>query len=77
VSTAREEDRSEIATEKAVLGILALLVEEREQRVAGDKDATKIEVLLARAGLSNADIAAVTGKSANAIRVTLHRARAK
>jgi hypothetical protein len=66
-----------LTVEKAMAGILALMIDEREHRVQGDKDALKIEVLLARAGLSNEDIAAVTGKNANAIRVALHRAKAK
>jgi hypothetical protein len=56
-------------------GVLALLVDEREQRVKDDKSATKTELLLANAGLSNEDIAAVTGKNANAIRVAVRRAR--
>ncbi|MEA2639646.1 MAG: hypothetical protein QOF51_1040 [Chloroflexota bacterium] len=73
----RTQSRHEMSVEKAMAGILALMVEEREQRVEGDKDAVKIEVLLARAGLSNEDIAAVTGKNPNAIRVALHRAKAK
>lgn len=75
--TGREQDRHAIAAEKAMAGILALLVEEREQRASGNKDATKIEVLLERVGLSNEDIAAVTGKNANAVRVAIHRAKAK
>lgn len=73
----RTQGRHEMTVDKAMAGILALMVEEREQRVDGDKDAVEIEVLLARAGLSNEDIAAVTGKNPNAIRVALHRAKAK
>ncbi|MGH2837901.1 MAG: sigma factor-like helix-turn-helix DNA-binding protein [Thermoleophilaceae bacterium] len=72
-----EQDRGGIAAGKALAGILALLVEEREERVNGNKDATKIEVMLARAGLSNEDIAAVTGKKADTVRVAIHRAKAK
>jgi tRNA(His) 5'-end guanylyltransferase len=34
-------------------GVLALLIEEREERTKGDKSAEKIELLLAKAGLSN------------------------
>jgi DNA-directed RNA polymerase specialized sigma24 family protein len=76
-STERQQDRHEIAADRALAGILALLVEDREKRVNGDKDATKIEILLDRAGLSNEDIAAVTGKNANAVRVAIQRAKAK
>ena len=73
----RTPSRHDITVDKAMAGILALMVEEREHRVDGANDAVKIEVLLARAGLSNEDIAAVTGKSPNAIRVALNRAKAK
>lgn len=73
----RGQDANQTAAERWLAGILAVLVEEREQRVDGDKDATKIEVLLSRAGLSNEDIAAVTGKKADTIRVALHRAKGK
>lgn len=76
-STGRELNRHEIEASKALAGILALLIEEREQRVGGDKDATKIEVLLARVGLSNEDIAAVTGKNPDAVRKAIERAKAK
>jgi DNA-directed RNA polymerase specialized sigma24 family protein len=76
-SRGQEQDRHGIAAEKAMAGILALLVEQREQRVNGDTNATRIEVLLSRAGLSHEEIAAVTGKKANAVRVAIHRAKAK
>lgn len=58
-------------------GILALLIEEREERTKGDKNAEKIEVLLSKAGLSNEDIAAVTGKQPDAVRMTIARAKPK
>lgn len=70
-------DEHEVATSKALAGILALLIEERQERVAGDKNATKIEVLLAGAGLSNEDIAAVANKSPDAVRKTIERAGGK
>jgi hypothetical protein len=76
-SAGHEQNRTGIAAEKSMAGILALLIEEREQRVTGDKSATKIEVLLSRAGLSNPDIVAVTGKNADAIRMVIQRAKAK
>jgi DNA-directed RNA polymerase specialized sigma24 family protein len=71
------QDTNQAATERWLAGILAVLVEAREQRLDGDKDAMKIEVLLSRAGLSNEDIAAMTGKKADTIRVALHRAKGK
>lgn len=59
----------------ALAGILALLVDAREGRIKGDRDATKTEVLLDSAGLSLDDIAAVMGKKYDAIRVSLQRSR--
>lgn len=76
-STRRGTEQHEVATSKALAGILALLIEERQERVAGDKDATKIEVLLAGAGLANEDIAAVANKSPDAVRKTIERAVGK
>jgi DNA-directed RNA polymerase specialized sigma24 family protein len=76
-STGRQLNRHEVDASKAMAGILALLIEEREERLAGNKDATKLEVLLARVGLSNEDIAAVTGKKPDAVRKAIERARAK
>jgi hypothetical protein len=73
-STGRGLNRNEIEESKAMAGILALLIEEREERLAGNKEATKIEVLLARIGFSNEDIAAVTGKKADAVRKVIERA---
>lgn len=58
-------------------GVLALLVDEREQRVGSDRDAAKTEVLLANAGLSVDDIEALTGKNAGAIRKAIQRARVR
>lgn len=76
-STGRGLDRHEIAASKAMAGMLALLIEEREERLAGDKEATKIELLLAGVGFSNEDIAAVTGKKPDAVRMVIQRAKAK
>jgi len=75
--TGRGTDKHEVAMSKALAGILALLIEERRERVGGDKNATKIEVLLASAGMSNEDIAAVANKSPDTVRKTIERAGAK
>jgi DNA-directed RNA polymerase specialized sigma24 family protein len=64
-----------ISAEAAMTGILALLIEEREERKKGDRDAEKIEVILAKAGLSNDDIAAVTGKQSGAVRMAISRTK--
>lgn len=61
--------------EKALAGILALLVEEREERKKTEKDAKKTELVLSQAGLSNEDIALVTGKQADAVRMKITRAK--
>lgn len=71
--TSRE--KHQLTTGAGAAGILALLVDAREARVKDDKDATKTEVLLDNAGLSLDDIAAVTGKKYDAIRVSLQRSR--
>lgn len=64
-----------IPTESALTGILALLVEEREERLKGGKDATKTEVLLANAGPSCDDIAAAMGKRPAAVRMAVTRSK--
>lgn len=66
-----------IPQEAALAGILALLIDAREARIEDEKDPEKIEVLLSRAGLSNDDIAAVTGKRSDAVRMTIARAKPK
>jgi DNA-directed RNA polymerase specialized sigma24 family protein len=69
----KSQERHQIAPEAALAGVLALLVEARELRIQGNKDAVKTEVLLSSAGLSNEDIGAVMGKKAGTVRVALHR----
>lgn len=74
-SKSQEEHR--IAPEAAMLGVLALLVDEREQRIGNDKGAMPTEVLLARVGLSVDDIAAATGKKRDAVRMMISRRKGK
>jgi DNA-directed RNA polymerase specialized sigma24 family protein len=76
-SNGRGLNKNGIEASKAMAGILALLIEEREERLAGDREATKIEVLLARIGFSNEDIATVTGKKPDAVRKVIERAKTK
>lgn len=73
----KAKEKHQVSSDAAVAGILALLVEGRETRVKDDKGATKTEVLLSNAGLSIEDIAAVTGKTYDAVRVSLNRANKK
>lgn len=63
-----------MTADSALTGILALLVEEREERVMEQQDPKKIEVLLGEAGLTNEEIAEVTGKKPNAVRMAIQRA---
>lgn len=67
------QERHRIPPETAVAGILAILVEERQQRVENIEDAAKVEILLWRAGLSVADIVSLTGKNEGAVRKTIQR----
>ena len=76
-STAKSKSSKPIALESAMAGILALLIEERERRTADDKDAVRTEVLLADAGLSLDEIAGVTGRKYDAVRMAVTRGRTK
>ena len=73
--TRTSREKHQPTTGASMAGILALLVDARETRIKGDKDATKTEILLDNAGLSLDDIAAVMGKKYDAIRVALQRSR--
>jgi len=78
VSTRRnEEDDGRISLASAMSGILVLLIDEREARIKDEKAAVRIEVLLARAGMSTDEIAEVTGRSRDAVRMAVSRARAR
>lgn len=63
---------------KAMAGVLALLVAEREDRLNGSDQKykpAKTEVLLASAGLTAAEIALVMGKSPGAVQKAIERGR--
>lgn len=72
-----EQGMGELSVEKAAAGLLALLVDAREQRIASDKTATSTEVLLSNAGLSVDEISSLTGKTYNATWKTINRAKSK
>lgn len=76
-STRKAREQHQIPPESAVAGILALLIDEREERAKDSKTTRKIEILLANAGLSVDDIVALTGNKAGAIRKAIQRGRAK
>jgi hypothetical protein len=58
-----------VSSGAALSGILALLVAEREQREGGE--ARRTEPLLARAGLSDDQIGALTGRDARHVRALI------
>lgn len=62
-------------TDQLLMGILALLVANREDATAEAKDRQKTEVILAAAGLSASTIAQMMNKNVDAVRKTLQRAR--
>lgn len=64
-----------MTADTALTGILALLVEQREARIADEESPKKTEVILTEAGLSNEEIAAVTGKKSDAVRMAIQRAK--
>jgi len=64
--------------ERALAGILALLVAEREERLNGvdeARKALKTELLLVGAGLGAPEIARLMGKNLEAVRKTIQRGR--
>lgn len=67
----------QVPTESALAGLLALFIDERENRVGESKGDKKTEVVLASAGMSIDDIAAVTGKKRDAVRMAIQRGRAQ
>jgi DNA-directed RNA polymerase specialized sigma24 family protein len=60
--------------DKAIVALLRLAVAEREERVDPDLAKRKTELLLHESGLDYGQIAAVTGKKANAVRMAIKRA---
>ncbi len=72
---AKAQEEARIRLEAAMAGILALLIDEREERTRSQKDAAKTEVLLAQAGVSIDEIAAVTGKKYDAVRMAISRGK--
>jgi hypothetical protein len=62
-------DAAGVSSGAALSGILALLVAEREQREGGGSRRT--ELVLARAGLSDHQITALTGRDARHVRALI------
>ena len=69
-----------LAVEQVMAGILAMLIAEREDRLAalggnGSKDPKRTELILSDAGLSIQQIAGLLGKKSNTVAKTLSRVR--
>jgi hypothetical protein len=60
-------------TDPALLALLALIAADRDSQGPDSKLPT--EIILSRAGLGNADIAVVVGKSPDAVRKMVERAK--
>ena len=60
-----------------LLAILALMVEERESRVAGQSGVRRTELVLASGGLDSAAIAALLNKPVGTVRMAILRAGKK
>ena len=59
------------------LAVLTLLVDEREARVASDRDALSTETLLAEAGLNSTQIGGLVRRSPATVRSTVSRDKKK
>jgi DNA-directed RNA polymerase specialized sigma24 family protein len=69
-------ETAQITQDKAIRGVLAMLVAEREDRLAAeDADQRKTEAVLATAGLTANEIAPFVGKSTEAVAKAIQRAR--
>ena len=73
---AAKNETLQITQDKAITGVLAMLVAEREDRLGGEgADERKTEAVLATAGLSVSEIAPLVGKSTDAVAKAIQRAR--
>jgi DNA-directed RNA polymerase specialized sigma24 family protein len=77
VRMASKAQSTELDQSKAITGMLALLVAEREERINDRSEPRKTEVILADAGLSIGEIASLTGKNYDTVKTTIRRGRKK
>lgn len=70
-------DKQAISLEAAMAGILILLADEREARIADDPDAPRTEVILHRAGLSIGQVATVLGKKYETAKSAIRRGQSR
>ena len=71
----QEKPSTGIELNQVMLGLLAIHIAEREERIDGDGSPRRTEVVLADAGLTLAEIAALTGKNYDTVKTTVRRAR--
>lgn len=71
----KKDETLELEQDKALAGVLGLLVAEREERLSDKKDPRKTEVVLADAGLAIGDIAKLMGKKYDAVKMAIRRGR--
>lgn len=69
------QEKHEAEVRALLLAVATMLADDRETRVGVEPQAERTEVLLARVGLSAAQIGAILGKQPGAVRMTLSRAR--
>ena len=72
---AKPKNAPQLPTDKALTGILAVLVADREERLNGKTKPRKSEVVLADAGLGLTEIASLTGKNYDSVKTTVRRGR--
>ena len=73
----KKTEQEAVGLDAVMRAVVALLADEREARIANDKDARKTEVMLADAGLSIGEIATLLGKRYDTVKTTLLRAKPK
>jgi len=75
MAATQKNEALELDQDKALAGVLGLLVAEREERLNDKKDPRKTEVILADAGLAIGDIAKLMGKNYEAVKMAIRRGR--
>lgn len=66
-----------IGSERSLVGILALLAAERDDRVAASGEGRRSEIIMSDAGLTIAEIAQVTGRKYETVKTAIRRARTR
>ena len=73
--TEERTDQAPAGLENVMRAVLALLADEREARIANERDARKTEELLFGAGFSIREIASLLGKPYRTVQSTLRTGR--